>query len=98
MTEDNRQRDLEASDMVPVFQTADSALLPVIKSVLDSAGIPYVVQGDHAMGLLPLGPFGTGVSKGLLGVIVHVPRARAEEAEELLRRTALGSSVEEREV
>ena len=39
-------------DLVPVFTTADSTLLPVIKSVLNAEEIPYTVQGDEALGLL----------------------------------------------
>lgn len=71
-------------EMVRVFQTADSTLLPIVKSMLEGAGIPHVVQGDHAFGLLPLGPFGAGVTRGLLGAIVLVPREHAAAAEELL--------------
>ena len=73
-----------AGEMVRVFQTADSTLLPIIKSMLDGAGIPHVVQGDHALGLLPLGPFGTGVTRGLLGAIVLVPSEHADAAKEIL--------------
>jgi hypothetical protein len=68
-----------------VFTTADSTLLPIVKSVLDSAGIPYLVQGDETLGLFPLGRFGVGVSKRTLGAIVRVPTDRLEEAKELLR-------------
>jgi hypothetical protein len=71
-------------DLVRVFQTADSTLLPIIKSMLDGAGIPHIVQGDHALGLLPLGPFGTGVTRGLLGAIILVPREHAAAAKEIL--------------
>lgn len=71
-------------EMVRVFQTADAALLPIIKSMLDGAAIPHVVQGDHALGLLPLGPFGAGVTRGLLGAIVLVPREHAAAAREML--------------
>ena len=71
-------------ELVRVFQTADSALLPVIRSMLDGAGIPYTLQGEHALGLLPLGPFGAGVTRGLLGAIVLVPRERAAEARAIL--------------
>jgi hypothetical protein len=67
-----------------VLRTSDSNLMPVVKSVLDAAGIPYVVQGDEAMGLLPLGPFGGGVFSRVLGASILVPRDRAEEARELL--------------
>ena len=71
-------------ELVPVFNTADAALLPIIKSVLDAAGIPYLVQGEEHLGLFPLGRFATGVSKRALGAIVHVPADRADEARDLL--------------
>ena len=73
------------AELVAAFTTADNTLLPVVKSVLDSAGIPYLVQGDETLGLFPLGRFGVGVSKRTLGAIVRVPKDRLEEAKELLR-------------
>lgn len=75
---------MQADDMVRLFQTDDCALLPVIKGLLDNAGIPYIVQGEHALGMMPLGPFGAGLSHGLLGAIVLVRRDREEEARALL--------------
>ena len=71
-------------ELVRVFQTADSTLLPIIKSMLEGEGIPHVVQGDHALGLLPLGPFGAGVTRGLLGAIVLVPSEYAAAAKDIL--------------
>jgi len=71
-------------DLVTVLRTSDSTLLPVVKSLLDAAGIPFVVQGDEAMGLLPLGPFGGGMFRRVLGASVLVPGDRADEARELL--------------
>lgn len=73
------------TELVAAFTTADSSLLPIVKSVLDAAGIPYLVQGDETLGLFPLGRFGVGVSKRTLGAIVRVPHSRLEEARELLR-------------
>lgn len=74
----------DAAEMVAVLRTSDSNLMPVVKSVLDAAGIPYIVQGDEAMGLLPLGLFGGGVFSRVLGASVLVPADRAEEALALL--------------
>ena len=71
--------------LVAVLRTADSMFLPLVKSMFDAAGIPYVVQGEESLGLLPLGRFGVGVSRRALGAIVRVPRSRRQEAEELLR-------------
>ena len=79
-------RTAEDVELVAVLRTSDSNLMPVVKSVLDAAGIPYIVQGDEAMGLLPLGPFGGGVFSRVLGASVLVQRDRAEEARELLEQ------------
>jgi hypothetical protein len=71
-------------ELVPVLNTTDANLLPIVKSTLDAAGIPHLVQGEEYLGLFPLGRFATGVSKRALGAIVHVPADRADEARELL--------------
>lgn len=75
----------EESDFVQVFQTADASLLPVVKSVLDGAGIPYIVQGDEAQGLYPFGSMGGGSDKRLLAAVVLVPAARKQAAEAVLK-------------
>ena len=72
-------------ELVAVLRTADSMLLPLVKSMFDAAGIPYAIQGEQALGVLPLGRFAVGVSRRALGAIVRVPRSRRQEAEELLR-------------
>jgi hypothetical protein len=38
-------------ELVELCRTPDAGLLLVIKSVLDSAGVPYLVQGEAALGL-----------------------------------------------
>lgn len=74
-------------DLVDVFDTSDVSLLPVVKSVLEAAGIPFFVQGDEALGVLPVGRVGVGgfsaEGHGLAATIL-VPRSRAEEVRELL--------------
>ena len=74
-------------DLVEVTKTSDPALLPVLVSVLESAGIEPVVEGDEIMGVLPVGHFGGGKwsadGRGL-NVVIRVPRERAEEARALL--------------
>ena len=69
---------------VGIFRTADAALLPVLKSVLTSAGIPFSVQGDEASGLFPFGPFDMLPDSVRLGAVIRVPESRAEEAKALL--------------
>jgi hypothetical protein len=69
---------------VLVFETTDVSLLMVVKSVLDDAGIDYMVQGEEASSLLPLGPFGQGLSRHGFGARIHVPEDQASDAEEVL--------------
>lgn len=81
-----RPLDVEDGDeFVQVFQTADASLLPVVKSVLDGAGIPHIVQGDEAQGLYPFGSLGGGSDNRLLAAVVLVPASRREAAEAVLR-------------
>ena len=74
----------EDEALVPVLRTTDPAFLPVAQSVLDAAGIPWLVQGGAGIDLFPLGPAGTRVSGRLTGAILLVPRSREEEARALL--------------
>ena len=79
-------------DLVAIFETADVSLLPVVKSLLDSAEIPFVVQGDEALSVLPVGRWGAGISQSGRGLAatIRVEKERAQEAEELLRPLAEG--------
>ena len=70
--------------LVPVFATADSSLLSVVKTALEAAEIPFVVQGEGGMRLFPLGRFALGVRKRVLGATILVPDTVAEEAREFL--------------
>ncbi len=79
--------ELSEEDLVSVMETADVAVLPVVKSVLRAADIPFIVQGDEAMGVLPVGQIGLGgISSGGHGLsaAILVPREREEEARALL--------------
>ena len=84
------------SRFVPVFETAEVALLPLVKSLLASAGIEFMVQGDEALGILPIGRFGGGfTAQGHgLAAMVHVEEQRADDALELLAPLREGASPE----
>jgi hypothetical protein len=75
----------DPDDLVTVFRTADSGLVPLIKSLLDAAGIEYVVQGDEALGLFPLGPLATGITQNLMAVTFLVRPEEEQAACEALR-------------
>lgn len=68
-----------------VLETADLAMLAVVKSLLESAGIPYVVQGDQALGLIPLSGPAFGVTRPPFQAFVLVPKEHAAAAREILR-------------
>lgn len=70
--------------IVPVFRTTDSMLLPIVTSLIESAGIEYFVQGEEALGLIPVGGMGSSVSRASLGAIVHVHEEDADSVREML--------------
>jgi hypothetical protein len=74
----------EQEELVAVMKTTDPGLLPLAKSVLDAADIPYVVQGEAGVGLFPLGAAGQRVTHRMTGAIILVPKSRLEEARALL--------------
>lgn len=89
-----------ASDgkLVQVWATADVALLAVVKSMLESEDIPFLVQGEEALGLFPVGP---GLFGGLAGKMIAarllVPEERADEARALIEDGAsAGADAEDR--
>jgi hypothetical protein len=87
LVEDLPARDVHPDlELIAVFETADPALLPVAKSVLEAAEIPFFVQGDEAMGLLPVGRFATGLTQKGQGMvaIIHVDKDHEEGAREVL--------------
>jgi len=77
--------DKQGDDLVPVFDTSDPALLAVIKSLLQGAGIAHLVQGEEAMSLFPVGDIVGLFSKRGLAARIMVRAEDLEPATELLR-------------
>ena len=74
---------------VCVWETSDPAVLPVIESLLQAAEIPFFVQGEESLGMLPMGGIGgthSTLRKGIVARILVEP-ARAEEARTLIDAT-----------
>lgn len=80
----HRMADTEHQDLVTILETSDINLLAVVKSVLQGAEIPFLVQGDEALGLLPMANIGGPFSKRGLGVAVMVSAGDEAAALELL--------------
>jgi len=78
----------QEDDLVPLFETSNVGLLMVIKSVLESAGISYTVQGEEWLHVFP-----TSFSAGLFnpsafGAVIRVRRKDLPDARKLLEETA----------
>lgn len=73
---------------VEAMETADPALLPVLRSALEAAGIPCAVAGEEAVGIFPLGLNDTHFAQSGIAARLLVPPDRLAEARELLSTTA----------
>ena len=67
-----------------VFETSEPDVLPVIKSMLDAAGIPWATHGEGLMNLFPSEAMSVVTLTDEGEVRIYVPASRAEEARTLL--------------
>jgi len=74
----------QSVELVSALETSDASLIPVVKSVLTAAGIPFVVQGEQAVGIDPVGSIAGAAGLRGLCAIVLVPADRKEEAQIVL--------------
>ena len=72
-----------AEGWVKVFETSESDLIPVIRSLLDAAEIPYRTDGRAMMSLFPSAFLGE-LFRPSAEIKFRVPESRAEEARALL--------------
>ena len=78
----------DTADLAELISTPDIPFLMIVKSLLESEGIPYLVQGEESLRLvsvLPSGGFGT---PEILGAQVFVRPADLPMAQNLLRSAA----------
>jgi hypothetical protein len=71
-------------DLVAVYRTADAMLLAIVKSALEAADVRFVVQGEGGLGLFPLGPLATGLTKNLVQATIYVAPEDETRALEVL--------------
>jgi len=82
---------VEMHDQAPwveVMETADPALLPVLRSALEGAGIPCTFEGEESVGIFPLGLNETHFAQSGIAARLLVPANRLEEARQLLDTAA----------
>jgi hypothetical protein len=77
-----------ADEPIELLKTPDIALLMVVKSVLESAGIPFWVRGEEALHVLPLSLSGGFFNATAYGAVVLVRREDLPDASKLLAGTA----------
>jgi hypothetical protein len=70
--------------LVTVFESGDPALIPLVRSLLDSAGIPFVTKGEGIQDLFGWGRMPGGFSVVAGPVTFQVDEEDAEEARALL--------------
>jgi hypothetical protein len=79
---------------VELVRTANVPLLAVLKSLLESAAIPYAIQGEEALRLVTVLPSSHDGTPEAFGVRLTVPEDRYAEAVELLAALAVENADE----
>ena len=82
---------------VTVMETSELDVIPVLKTALESAGIPVRTRGEGLMSLFPSEALGATFRSSAGEVRIQVPESRAEEARELLSTTATVEDLPESE-
>ena len=73
------------SPLVRVFETADPAVLPLVKSLLEGSEIPFLIKGEETLGLFPARGVGLAVDPKARAAQVLVAEERADEVRALLQ-------------
>jgi len=76
------------NEPIELFKTQDIALLMVVKSVLESAGIRFWVRGEEGLRLFPMSFSGGFFNATAYGAVVLVRREDLHDASKLLAETA----------
>ena len=71
-------------DLVPVYETGNAALVPVIESLLEDAGIEFMTRSEPIQHMFGWGTFGSNLNY-VIGPVQFLVRAEdAEAARELI--------------
>jgi hypothetical protein len=89
----------DPGDSVTLVKVFDPATQPLIESLLEEAGIPYVIQGDVMQDVMGLGRLAGGYNQIFGPPVVKVPQAMLQSARDaiavLMDRAAVRVSDEE---
>ena len=76
------EHDLEPFETV--YETGETAVLPVVKSLLEGSDIPFLIRNEEALGLFPAEGIGLMIDPRSHAAEVQVPARFAAAARELL--------------
>ncbi|TRZ50694.1 DUF2007 domain-containing protein [bacterium] len=83
---DNSEQDkLDHERLVTIYKTGNEAIISLIKSLLDEAGIKFLITNEGVQDLLGVGIIGTGFNPLTGPVHVKVMPEDEEYARELLK-------------
>ncbi len=74
-------------DPVDLLRTPDIAQLAVIKSLLESSGIPFTIFGEEGLHTFPLSMAGGFFNPSALGAVIRVRRQDLPAARQLLEES-----------
>lgn len=80
-----QQEKEDHENLVNVYATGNEAVVSVVKSILDEAGIRYLAQGEGVQDLFGVGVLGTGFNPITGPVIFKVMPEDENYARELLK-------------
>jgi hypothetical protein len=86
---------LDHEKLVTIYKTGNEAIVVLIKSMLDEAGIKYSITGEGLQGLLGVGVIGTGFNPLTGPVQLKVMPEDEEYAKELLKDINENTGAEE---
>ncbi|MEA2491246.1 MAG: hypothetical protein QOH21_3038 [Acidobacteriota bacterium] len=76
-------------ELVKVYETGNAAIIPLVESLFDDAGIEYMVKGESIQDLIGGGRLGGGYNIILGPVYFFVRADDADEAKAIVDRLAL---------
>ena len=81
--EDTEDKDIE---FVTIFKSGDPAIIPIVKSLLDDAGIQYFLKDEYTQSWMGLQGWGLGRNNVLIGYAeFQVNKNDEVEAREMLK-------------
>ncbi|MDD5361437.1 MAG: DUF2007 domain-containing protein [Ignavibacteria bacterium] len=86
---------LDKEKLITVFKSGHEGLIALAKSVLDEAGIEYLIKNEGVQDLMGIGVFGTGFNPITGPVQIQVLPSNEEYAKDLLKNMVENTDISE---